>query len=192
MKAKPARPAVPGALRGRRFSADLVRRLRDVRLFGCDVDGVLTDSGVWMGEAGEAKRFNMRDGLGLRLLQRAGIRMAWVSHRESVATTRRAADLKVDFLHQSPANKVAVIERILGETGLTWAGVCFMGDDLVDLGALRRAGLAVTVPDSVAEARALAHYTTRAAAGHGAVREVAEMILKAQGQWGPLVEEYSA
>jgi 3-deoxy-D-manno-octulosonate 8-phosphate phosphatase (KDO 8-P phosphatase) len=161
-------------------------------LFGCDVDGVLTDSGVWMGEAGEAKRFNIRDGLGLRLLQRAGIRVAWVSHRESVATTRRAADLKVDFLHQSSASKSAVIERILGEMGLTWAAVCFMGDDLVDLGALRRAGLAVTVPDSVAEARAVAHYTTRAAAGHGAVREVAEMILQAQGQWAPLVEEYSA
>ena len=191
MKAKLARPPAPVAVRGRRLPADLARRLRRVRLFGCDVDGVLTDSGVCMGEAGEAKRFNIRDGLGLRLLQRAGIRVAWVSHRESVATTRRAADLKIDFVVQSPENKAAVIERILGETGLTWAEVCFMGDDVVDLSALRRAGLAVTVPDSVAEARALAHYTTRAPAGHGAVREVAEMILRAQGKWAAFVAEYS-
>jgi 3-deoxy-D-manno-octulosonate 8-phosphate phosphatase (KDO 8-P phosphatase) len=173
-------------------TADLTRRLRRVKLFCCDVDGVLTDAGVYMGGGEETKRFNIRDGLGLRLLQRAGIRVSWISHRESVATTQRAADLKVDFLHQSPEPKTAVVEQLLAQTGLTWDEVCFVGDDIVDLGALRRAGLAVAVASGVAEARAVAHYVTKAAAGHGAIREIAETILQAQGRWASFVQEYSA
>lgn len=173
-------------------SAELEARLKRVKLFLCDVDGVLTDAGVFMGAGEETKRFNIRDGFGLRLLQRQGIKVGWVSHRASVATTRRAEDLKIDFLHQAPGSKVEAIEAMLAQASLTWEDVCFIGDDIVDLGALKRAGLAVTVGQGIAEAKALAHYVTRASAGHGAVREVAEMVLKAQDKWAALVAEYSA
>jgi 3-deoxy-D-manno-octulosonate 8-phosphate phosphatase (KDO 8-P phosphatase) len=166
--------------------------LKRVKLFLCDVDGVLTDAGVFMGQGEETKRFNIRDGFGLRLLQRQGIKVGWISHRPSAATSRRAEDLKVDFLHQEPGSKVEAVEAILKHNGIPWEEVCYMGDDIVDLGVLKRAGLAVTVGQGIAEAKALAHFVTKAAAGHGAVREVAEMILKAQDKWAPLVAEYSA
>ena len=172
---------------------DLPARLRAVKLFLCDVDGVLTDASVFMGAGGnELKRFSIRDGLGLRLLQQCGIRVGWVSARPSAATTERANDLKVDFLHQSPAPKVAAIEELLGKAGVTWADVCYMGDDIVDLGALKRAGFAAVPADAIPEAKALAHYVTHAAGGHGAVREVVELVLRAQGQWEPLLAKFAS
>lgn len=191
-------PGAPGATTAMsgpaRAAADpqLQQRLQRVKLFLCDVDGILTDAGVYMGNGEETKRFNIRDGFGLRLLQSQGVKVGWVSHRASVATTKRAEDLQIDFLHQAPGSKVEAIEGYLAQTQLTWDDVCFMGDDLVDLGALKRAGLAVTVHQAIPEAKALAHYVTRASGGHGAVREVAEMILKAQNKWASLVAEYSA
>lgn len=184
MTASRSRPSAPTRSRA------LQARLRRVRLFLCDVDGVLTDAGVVVGRQGESKRFNIRDGLGLRLLQRQGIRVGWISHRPSPATTRRAEELQVDFLHQGTESKVATTELILRQTGLRWADIAFMGDDLVDLGALKRAGFAATVADGIAEAKALAHYVTTMAGGVGAVREVAELILRAQAKWAPLVAAY--
>jgi 3-deoxy-D-manno-octulosonate 8-phosphate phosphatase (KDO 8-P phosphatase) len=145
-----------------------------------------------MGQGEETKRFNVRDGFGLRLLKRQGIKVGWVSHRASVATTKRAEDLQVDYLHQAPGSKVEAIEAILGQAGVAWEDVCYVGDDIVDLGALKRAGLAVTVGQGTAEAKAMAHYVAKAAGGHGAIREIAEMILKAQDKWAPMVAEYSA
>src|SRR5690349_11327555 len=162
----------------------LEQRLAAVRLFLCDVDGILTDTSVWMGSQDEIKRFNIQDGLGLRLIQREGIKVGWVSNRPSFATSQRAFDLKIDFLVQShDGNKVVAIEKILRETGVSWEQVCYMGDDIVDLGVLKRAGLAVTVPHAVSEAKQLSHYVTRREGGHGAVREVIDLILKAQGKW---------
>src|SRR5690348_1429477 len=115
----------------------LQKRLRAVRLFLCDVDGILTDTSVWMGAQDELKRFNIQDGLGLRLLQKQGIKIGWVSNRPSFATTQRALDLKIDFLVQAhDGDKVAGIEKILKENKATWEQVCYMGDDIVDLGAL--------------------------------------------------------
>lgn len=167
---------------------DLQRRLTAVRIFLCDVDGILTDTSVWMGAPDELKRFNIQDGLGLRLLQREGIQVGWVSNRPSFATTQRALDLKVDFLVQTyDGKKVPAVEAILLKTGCTWEQTCFMGDDIVDLGVLKRSGLAVTVPHALAEAKALAHYTTAREGGEGAVREVVDLILKAQGKWEPLI-----
>lgn len=162
-----------------------------VRLFLCDVDGVLTDATVYVGSGGEFKAFNIQDGLGLQLLQRGGIRVGWVSSRASTATQQRAEELKIDFLHQGRESKVPAVERILAQAGLGWAELCYAGDDVVDLGVLQRAGVAVAVANGVAEARAAAHYVTRVAGGHGAVREVAELLLKAQGMWASLVAGYS-
>jgi len=166
----------------------LQRRLEAVRLFLCDVDGILTDTSVWMGSQDEVKRFNIQDGLGLRLIQREGIKVGWVSNRPSFATTQRANDLKIDFLVQAhDGDKVAAVGRILKECGVPWEALCYMGDDIVDLGVLKRAGLSVAVPHALAEVKALCHYVTRREGGEGAVREVIDMILKAQGKWEKLV-----
>ena len=170
------------------LESSLKGRLESVRLFLCDVDGILTDTAVWMGTEDELKRFHIQDGLGLRLMQKEGIKVGWVSNRPSFATSQRAADLKIDFLVQAyDGNKVASVENILCETGVRWEQLCFMGDDIVDLGVLKRSGFAVTVPHAVAEAKEVSHYVTQREGGHGAVREVVEMILKAQGRWEKLV-----
>lgn len=169
----------------------LTARMARVRLLLCDVDGVLTDGTVTMGDGREFKRFHIQDGLGLRLLQKQGIRVGWISARPSPVTQQRADDLKIDFLHQDQGSKVAAAEKILKRAGLRWEETSFVGDDVVDLGALQRAGLAVAVANAIDEAKALAHYVTRAAGGQGAVREIATLILQAQGKWTPLVKEFS-
>jgi len=171
----------------------LTERWKRVRLFLCDVDGVLTDGTVTFSGHEEMKQFHVFDGLGTRLLrEHGGIKVGWISARPSAATTRRAEELKVDFLYQDRAPKVAAIEGILARAGCRWEEVCYMGDDLVDLGALRRAGVAVCVPDALPAALALAHYVTARPGGRGAVREVIELILKAQNKWEKLLRDYSA
>jgi len=172
-------------------SRSLHRRFAGVKLFLCDVDGVLTDGTVLMGNGVESKRFNIRDGLGLRILQKEGIRVGWISRRASTATSQRAQDLKIDFLHQSDGSKVVAVEAILADTGLTWADVCYVGDDIVDLSVMRRAGVAVAVADGIEEVKRMADHVTRSHGGHGAVREVVELILKAQNKWRRLIQEYS-
>lgn len=174
------------------ISPDLLARLQAVRLFLTDVDGVLTDGTVIMGTGGEWKTFDIRDGLGLRLLQSSGIKVGWVSARPSTATSDRAADLKVDFVLQSSAPKVAVIETLLADIGMTWDNVSFIGDDILDLGALRRAGFSAAPADAQPEAKNRSHYVCQFPGGRGAVREVVELILKAQGHWDTLVEKFAA
>jgi 3-deoxy-D-manno-octulosonate 8-phosphate phosphatase (KDO 8-P phosphatase) len=171
---------------------ELLLRFRSVKLFLCDVDGILTDGGVYMGLEGELKRFDIRDGFGLKLMQQQGIKVGWVSHRPSEATRKRSEDLGIDFLHQARGSKVAAIEPLLTREGVSWDDVCFMGDDIVDLGALRRARISATVPEALKEVRMEAQYITHNLAGRGAVREVAELILRAQNLWQPLLDVHSA
>jgi 3-deoxy-D-manno-octulosonate 8-phosphate phosphatase (KDO 8-P phosphatase) len=185
---KGRKPARGRSARGSR-SATLDAALRRIRLFLCDVDGVLTDGSVFIGGREEIKRFNIQDGLGLVRLRRAGLKVGWVSNRPSPATARRARELKIDFLRQEKGSKVSVVERLLAQTGFGWDEVCYMGDDIVDLGVLKRAGVAVAVANGVAEARAAADYITRAGGGQGAVREVVELVLKAQNKWRRIVME---
>src|SRR5208283_455496 len=111
-------------------------RLKRIKLLLCDVDGVLTDGSVFIGAEGEFKAFNIRDGLGLVLLRRAGLKTGWVSARPSAATQRRARELKIDFLveQNDRTGKVAAVENLLAQTRLGWKEVCFVGDDIVDLG----------------------------------------------------------
>jgi len=165
-----------------------------IKLFLCDVDGVLTDGSIFIGGEREFKRFNIRDGLGLVVARRAGLKVGWVSARPSLATKLRADELKIDFLVQQgdSTSKTAAIENLLAEQKLNWSDVCFVGDDIIDLGPLTRAGLAVAVGDAVAEAKAAAHFTTKAVGGRGAVREAIELILRAQNKWSPFLEKYSA
>jgi 3-deoxy-D-manno-octulosonate 8-phosphate phosphatase (KDO 8-P phosphatase) len=161
-----------------------------VKLLLCDVDGVLTDASVFIGGEREVKRFDIQDGLGLVLLRRAGLKVGWISSRPSAATESRANELKIDFLVQSKENKVTAVENLLAGTGLNWKQVCYVGDDVVDLGVLKRAGVAVAVANAVSEVKTLARITTRKSGGYGAVREVVELILKAQKHWKPLLAGY--
>jgi len=175
------------------ISQSLTSRLKRIKLFLCDVDGVLTDGSIFIGSPREFKQFNIQDGLGLVLLRRAGLKIGWVSARPSAATKLRARELKIHFLVQQKDrwSKVAAVEKLLAKTGTGWNEVCFVGDDIVDLGPLQRAGVAVAVANGVSEAKAAAHLVTRAAGGEGAVREVVELILKAQGKWDAFVAHYT-
>jgi 3-deoxy-D-manno-octulosonate 8-phosphate phosphatase (KDO 8-P phosphatase) len=166
-----------------------------VRLVAFDVDGVLTDNGVYIGPIGgvrvELKRFDIQDGLGHVLLRTAGIPVAWISGRASEATTLRAHELRVDeVLQVAGARKVPALAEILAGRGIDWDDVAFVGDDLADLPVLRRVGLPIAVANAVAEVKALAAYVTRAPGGHGAVREVVEALLKARGVWDDILERY--
>ena len=175
-----------------KISPRLRSRLKCVKLFLCDVDGVLTDGSVFIGGEREFKRFNIRDGLGLVLARRAGLKAGWVSARPSPATKMRAKELKIDFLVQQgdKLSKTGAVEKLLAREKISWDEVCFVGDDVVDLGPLARAGCGVAVADARPEAKSAAAFTTRAAGGRGAVREVIEMILQAQGKWEPVIAVY--
>jgi 3-deoxy-D-manno-octulosonate 8-phosphate phosphatase (KDO 8-P phosphatase) len=175
------------------ISSPLKRKLARTKLFLCDVDGVLTDGSIFIGGEREFKRFNIRDGLGLVLARRAGLKIGWVSARPSPATKIRADELKIHFLveQNDGQGKTAAIEKLLSQEKLNWDETCFVGDDIVDLGPLKRAGVGVAVANAVAEAKTAADFVTHARGGHGAIREVIEMILRARGKWGPFVAHYS-
>jgi 3-deoxy-D-manno-octulosonate 8-phosphate phosphatase (KDO 8-P phosphatase) len=173
-------------------SKALTGRLRRVKLFLCDVDGVLTDGRIFMGDDKEYKAFSIQDGLGMLILQSQGIKVGWVSNRPSPVSQQRAHELKIDYFFQKKGSKVEAIQSILGEAGVDWDEICYIGDDVVDLGALRRAGVAVAVANGIDEAKAMAHYVTKAHGGHGAVREVVRWILVAQGKWQKVVERHAA
>jgi 3-deoxy-D-manno-octulosonate 8-phosphate phosphatase (KDO 8-P phosphatase) len=175
------------------FLADLRPRLRRIRVLLTDVDGVLTDAGVFMGTGGvEFKRFDIRDGFGLKLLQQEGIKVGFVSARPSAATLARAEDLGIDFLHQSSAPKVQAVDELLNQAGFKWEELAYMGDDVLDLGVLKRAGVAAVPADAHESARNLAQYIATARGGHGAVREIAELILQAQGRWPGLLTKFAS
>lgn len=170
---------------------------RRVRLLGLDVDGVLTDNGVYIGPVAgdrvELKRFDIQDGLGLILLKTAGLPVVWVSGRSSEATVLRAAELRVEELLQVPGpRKAAAFEQTLARRGIGWDEAAFVGDDLADLPILRRVGLPIAVSNAVAEVKQVAAYVTRAPGGHGAVREVIEVLLRARGEWPEILERYFA
>jgi len=172
--------------------ADAARR---VRLVVLDVDGVLTDGGVYLGGSGngepvELKRFDITDGLGVKLLVWAGLRVVLVSGRPSVASRLRAAELGVECVEEEGARKLPVVERLLARFGLDWDAVACVSDDLADLPVLRRAGLPVAVANAVPEVRARARWITTRPGGHGAVREFAEELLRARGEWTALVDAY--
>jgi 3-deoxy-D-manno-octulosonate 8-phosphate phosphatase (KDO 8-P phosphatase) len=168
---------------------------RRVRLIGLDVDGVLTDNGVFIGpvagERVELKRFDIQDGLGLILLRTAGLPVVWLSGRSSEATALRAAELRVEEVLQVPGpQKVTAFAEVLKRRGLDWADAAFVGDDLADLPVLRRVGLPIAVANAVPDVKAIAAHVTRAAGGHGAVREVVEAILRARGDWPEILARY--
>jgi len=166
---------------------------RRIRLVAFDVDGVLTDGGLYIGttagHAVELKRFDIQDGLGIKLLRDAGLAVALVSARRSEATDLRARELKVDEVVQSN-RKLPAFEEVLQRRDVSWAHCAFVGDDLADLPLLRRVGLPIAVANAVPEAKAAAALVTRTPGGHGAVREIAEALLRARGVWDDVVTHY--
>jgi 3-deoxy-D-manno-octulosonate 8-phosphate phosphatase (KDO 8-P phosphatase) len=162
------------------------------RLVLLDVDGVLTDGKVIMGGDGsEAKRFDIKDGAAIVWAQRLGLRVGLISARPSPVTERRAAELRIRLVVQSHTPKIRVYEQILKRQRLDDAEIAFMGDDLLDLPVIARAGLSAAPADAVPEVQARVDYVTAARGGDGAVREVIERILRAQGLWEPFVAEWT-
>ncbi len=149
-----------------------------IRLFALDVDGTLTDGGVYLdGSGSEYKRFDVRDGMGFALLRRAGVEIAWISGRFSAATARRASELQVFRLFNGVEEKLPALQALTEELGISLEETAYMGDDVNDLACLRSAGLALAPSDAVEEVRSAADMVTPSRAGHGAVRDAAEFIL---------------
>lgn len=166
-------------------------RAKKIRLLILDVDGVLTDGSIIYGDFGsEYKVFHARDGVGLILLYLSGIKSIVITARRTRAVRRRARENRVFRVYQGSFNKLKIYQKILRRLQLSDDEVCYIGDDLPDLPILKRVGLGVSVPDTCAEIKEAAHYVTRRPGGRGAVRELAEVILKAQGKWDAAVERY--
>jgi 3-deoxy-D-manno-octulosonate 8-phosphate phosphatase (KDO 8-P phosphatase) len=170
-------------------------RAQRVRLVMLDVDGVLTDNGVYMGataggEAVELKRFNILDGLGIKMLQWGGLEVALVSGRNSAASQLRADELGIECYMSGAGEKIEAATELLQRHDVGWDEVACVCDDLADLPLLMRAGLPVAVANAIPEVKALAKWTTKRRGGEGAVREFAEELLKARGDWVRLVDEY--
>ncbi|QIB66591.1 KdsC family phosphatase [Kineobactrum salinum] len=165
----------------------VILRGRGIRLLALDVDGVLTDGRVIYGSDGsELKAFNIKDGLGIKLLQQAGIGIALITGRQSSVVTRRATELGIDEVIQGREDKLAALRELCQRCALELQQCAYMGDDLPDLAAIQAAGLGMTVADAAAVVRARAHWCSAAAGGAGAVREACEWLLRVQGSWPQL------
>lgn len=164
----------------------LTARFCRVKLLILDVDGVLTDAGMYYAESGEElKKFNTRDGHGIRLLQDAGIRVAIVTRERTAIVARRAAKLRIEDVHQGVFDKLPVVRALSEKHGVTPGEACYVGDDLGDLEAMESVGLPVAVRDALPQIRRVARYVTRRRGGEGAVREVCDLILAARSGGAP-------
>lgn len=169
----------------------LLGKIRDVRLLMLDVDGVLTDGRIIMNDQGfESKHFDVRDGHGLKVLMRYGIGVALVTGRRSSVVEHRAKDLGIQEVYQGIWNKVEILEEILRKMNLHPEQAAYVGDDIVDIPVMQRVGFAVAVRDAAADTKKIAHYVTKKKGGRGAVREVCEIILKAQDHWQDVARKY--
>ena len=180
-----------------KISPALQKRARRIKVVLMDVDGTMTDGSVTLlsqsdGSALEIKTFDAHDGQGLTLANTAGLRTGCITGRESSALLRRAHEMKMEFIYMKQPVKMPAYEEILRKSGVADAEMAFIGDDLPDIPLLRRAGLAVAVGDAVPEVKKVAHNTTKAHAGHGAIREAVELILKSKGIWEEMIDKARA
>ena len=168
-----------------------LQQLKSIKVLILDVDGVLTDGRVIYTDSGEEiKRFDVRDGHGLKLLMRSGIEVILLTGRESKVVLHRARDLGIEHVYQKALNKIEVYKTILAQRNLEDKEVGFVGDDLVDLPVLRKVGFSAAVPDAVPEVKEIVDYITTKKGGEGAVREICELLLKAQNKWEAVTEKY--
>jgi 3-deoxy-D-manno-octulosonate 8-phosphate phosphatase (KDO 8-P phosphatase) len=179
------------------ISSALKKRAANIELILMDVDGTMTDGSVTLlsqtdGTALEIKTFDAHDGQGLTLAQSAGLRTGCITGRESAALLRRAHEMRMEFIYMKQPVKMPAYEEILRKAGVQDSAVAYIGDDLPDIPLMRRVGLAVAVGDAVPEVKQAAHYTTKALAGHGAVREAIELVLKSKGIWKEMIDKARA
>ena len=174
------------------FMTDALReKIRPIRFLILDVDGVLTDGGIIIDEDGrETKRFDVRDGHGLKMLMRCDVEIILLTGRKSKVVEHRARDLDISEVYQDVWNKLEVFEEILRKKNATSQEVAFVGDDVVDVPVLRRVGFSVAVADAVEEVKKVADYLSKKPGGRGAVREVCEIIMKAKGKWPDATARY--
>lgn len=168
-------------------------RESDVRFIVSDVDGVWTDGKiVYAGETREIKAFNVRDGLAVKLAQRAGIGVALLTSRNSPALSRRARELGIEDLHQGASNKLDSCERILEKLHLRFDQILYLGDDLPDLAPMMRSGISAAPADAAAEVHEVATWNLEAMGGNGAFREAVERLLRARGDWAALIQDFQS
>ena len=176
-----------------KISGDALDRARRVELIIFDVDGVLTDGGIYHGTNGELlKRFHCRDGFGITLAHSCGIKTAIITGRKSVMTANRAAELKISAVMQGQMNKRDAYKKLKAQFGLDDAQICYVADDVIDLPVFVQAGFRAAVGDAAAEVIERAHFVANNFGGHGAVREIIEFILKAKGFWQGIIERYTS
>ena len=173
------------------LDSHLVDRLRRVRLLALDVDGVLTDGRLYFQADGiEIKAFHTHDGHGIKLAQRAGIVVALITGRDSPMVSQRAAALGVKHVFQGAEKKLTVLRELCGRLGLELEQVAYCGDDMPDVAAIRRAGVGISVPGAPSYIRQHADWVTESVGGHGAVREICDTLLQAQGHWDAVLDTY--
>jgi 3-deoxy-D-manno-octulosonate 8-phosphate phosphatase (KDO 8-P phosphatase) len=166
-------------------------KLKPIKLLILDVDGVLTDGKILYNDRGEeTKAFDVKDGHGIKLLMRSGTEVALITGRESEVVLHRARDLGIEQVYQKVTNKIEVYEKILKEKKLNDRNVGFIGDDLIDIPVLRRVGFSATVLDAIPEVKEVVDYTASRKGGEGAVREICELLLKAQDKWAEVTDKY--
>jgi len=174
-----------------RLDATLQHKIKPLRILILDVDGVMTDGGIVFDDQGnESKKFDVRDGHGIKLLMRTGVTVIILTGRTSQAVAHRAFDLGISEVYQGVKNKLAVFEQILKEKNILPDAVAYVGDDVVDIPVLRRVGFAATVADGSHYVKDVADYITEREGGRGAVREICELIMKARGQWSEVTAKY--
>ena len=172
-------------------TSDIDARAKRVKLLLMDCDGVLTDGRLWlMADGDEQKTFHARDGQGISLFHRAGLKTGIISGRTSSAVERRAQDLKMSYVRQYAKDKIEALDEILAAAGVSTNECAYIGDDVADIPIMHRVALAVAVADAVEETKQAAHYVTELNGGHGAVREVTDLILKAQGKWNEVMRRF--
>ena len=177
--------------------SDILKRASQIKLLLMDVDGVLTDGKLYNvpdrdGKMVETKGFDSQDGIALQWLNWKDVKTGVVSGRVSPATEERARQVKMTYVYQGHIEKVPILEQILADAKISASEVAYMGDDLTDVVILRRVGLAIATANAREEVKHAAHYVTQAAGGRGAVREVAELLLKAQNRWEEILKHYQA
>lgn len=169
----------------------MIERLKNVKLLILDVDGVMTDGRIIFDSNGvESKFFNVKDGHGIKMLQRAGIEVAIISGRQSKVVAIRATELGIERVFQKATDKLAPYNKILDDTGFSDNEIAFIGDDLIDIPVLRRVGFAAAPADAAEEVIPFVHFVTKNSGGWGAVRELSDLLLKAQGKWAELTARY--
>jgi len=174
-----------------RIPAKIRKKAKKIKLLLLDVDGVLTDGGIVMNDRGEeVKQFDVRDGHGIRLLLRAGVQIGLITGRTSKVVGHRARDLGIRILYQKAYDKLDIYRKIKRKSGLKDQQIAYVGDDIVDLPILRKVGLAMTVRDCWAELKREVDYVAAGKGGRGAVREIIELLLKAQGKWQGVTRRY--